>query len=541
MKRFVTISFFAAAALAGCAKLGSEAVESTAPSEEQTEMTPFVIRVDTPASAQEPSATKTTFNEETYEVNWSAGDALAVRINGSETLYEFVNETGKTNEFSCADFQPEEGVEYEYDILYPYSKDGVYTLAGGIKTPMYGKATAVGGNQPNVRLQQLSGIIKVTIKNENAVGTATLTDLKIERTDGGILGGKHTYDRTTGKSVPTKDAVTYTMVGGQNKQIPAGESIAMFLQCAPFTGAAGTGLMITCKVNGTEYTETKTFKKDIKFAAGKVNKTSVAFSEIQCVMEGTAVADGVQLMTKCLEKENLYAFRAELSEGDFQIRLTGENGGIYAPVSGNDINDGKIAVLTENAEGHWTVSSAGIYRVIVDFEDRTVAIYSPDTDLKNMTVSYNNTVDKINPYTQEVTTLWMYGAFNNFSLKNHSLKQSLANPRLFIYYNSGTALPRNGTASVKFMVSNIANNVYAWGASGTQTNNEETYKDGITIGTKTMIYGGQGFNRYSFFVIPEDTNYIELYLGSEDKEKVTTVAGKEIVTAEDAYVLFDKR
>lgn len=540
MKRFSTISFFAAAALAGCAKLGSEAVENT-PSGEQTEKTPFIIRVDTPAPTPKPSATKTTFNEETYEVSWSKGDALAVRINGSETLYKFVNETGETNEFSCAEFKPEEGAEYEYDILYPYSADGVYTLAGGVKTPMYGKAIAVGGNQPNVKLQQLSGIIKVTVKNDNAVGTATLTDIKIERTDGGILGGKHAYDRTTGQSVPTDAAVTYTLVGGQSKKIPAGESVAMCLQCAPFTATAGTSLKITCKVNGIEYTETKTFHKDIEFAAGKVNKTTVAFAETQCVVEGTAVSGGVQLMTKCLEKDNLYAFRAELSEGDFRIRLTGENGGVYAPASGSDINDGQIAELTENAEGHWTVPAAGVYRVVVDFDDKTVVIYSPETDLKNVMVSYNNTVDKINPYTQEVTTLWMYGAFNNFSLKNHSLEQSLANPRLFTYYNSGTALPRNNKASLKFMVSNIANNVYAWGASGTQANSTETYKDDITIGTKTMIYGGQGYNRYAFFVIPDGTNYIELYLGSEDKEKVTTVAGKEIVTAEDAYVLFDKR
>ena len=278
MKRFATISFFAAAALAGCAKLGSEAVENT-PSEEQAEKTPFIIKVNTPVPTPKPSATKTTFNEETYEVNWSAGDALAVRINSSETPYEFVNETGETNEFTCADFHPEEGVEYEYDILYPYSTDGVYTLAGGVKTPMYGKAIAVGGNQPNVKLQQLSGIIKVTVKNDNAVGTATLTDIKIERMDGGILGGKHTYDRTTGQSEPTDAAVTYTLVGGQSKKVPAGESIAMCLQCAPFTATAGTSLKITYKVNGIEYTETKTFQKDIEFATGKVNYTTVSFKE----------------------------------------------------------------------------------------------------------------------------------------------------------------------------------------------------------------------------------------------------------------------
>lgn len=543
MKRFATISFFAAAALAGCAKLGSEAVENT-PSEEQAEKTPFIIKVNTPVPTPKPSATKTTFNEETYEVNWSAGDALAVRINSSETPYEFVNETGETNEFTCADFHPEEGVEYEYDILYPYSTDGVYTLAGGVKTPMYGKAIAVGGNQPNVKLQQLSGIIKVTVKNDNAVGTATLTDIKIERMDGGILGGKHTYDRTTGQSEPTDAAVTYTLVGGQSKKVPAGESVAMCLQCAPFTATAGTSLKITYKVNGIEYTETKTFQKDIEFATGKVNKTTVAFAETQCVVEGTAVSGGVQLMTKCLEKDNLYAFRAELSEGDFRIRLTGENGGVYAPASGSDINDGQIAELTENAEGHWTVPAAGVYRVVVDFDDKTVVIYSPETDLKNVTVTYNNTEIGDKNFSQEVTTLWMWGGGlgwdNDPGMKTgfqskYTLKQSLADPAVFVYL--GDAIPRKTnvdannqtgenkgkdiTGHIQFFVSNIQNNVWAYGSSAAAKRNQYSGYVNCELGKTYDSVGGQSDNRYAYHIVPEGANCVIVKIDRNDNTKAT--------------------
>ena len=182
----LAISFLAAAALAGCAKLGLETVEST-PSEGQT---PFVLYVSTPSEDRQPSETKTSFNKETYEVTWKDGDALAVTIGGK--LYKFTKVKGQENAFSCDKFTPEDGVEYEYDILYPYSDNGQFATSGYVKTPMHGTAKAVGSASPNVGLEQLTGVIKVTIKNENTSGTAKLTTLRVERTDGGILGGQHT-------------------------------------------------------------------------------------------------------------------------------------------------------------------------------------------------------------------------------------------------------------------------------------------------------------------------------------------------------------
>ena len=145
MKR-LAISFLAAAALVGCAKLGLETVEST-PSEEQA---PFVLYVSTSSEAQQPSSTKTSFNEETYEVTWKDGDALAVTIGGK--LYKFTKVKGQENAFSCSDFKPEDGVEYEYDILYPYSDNGEFATSGYVKTPMHGTAKAVGSASPNVGL-----------------------------------------------------------------------------------------------------------------------------------------------------------------------------------------------------------------------------------------------------------------------------------------------------------------------------------------------------------------------------------------------------
>lgn len=256
-----------AAALAGCAKVAPETVE-TAPSEENT---PFVIYVGLPES------TKTSFNEKTCEVSWSDGDALAVKIAGLNDgkAYEFVKVDGVDNAFSCSDFKPVDGVTYEYDILYPYSANGQFTMSGGVKTPMHGIGTAVGTDSPNVRLDQLTALIKVTITNENAVGTSTLTALRVERADGGILGGPHTVDGPV-----EGNNINYTTVTGQNKKIAAGESIAMYLQCAPFTAAAGSKLLVKYTVDGVEYVEEKTVSKDkdVEFKAGTVNKTAVSFA-----------------------------------------------------------------------------------------------------------------------------------------------------------------------------------------------------------------------------------------------------------------------
>ncbi len=264
MKRFF-IAFFAVAALVGCSK--SEV------NSEEGEKAPFTIYV----SASSDNGTKTSFDESSYAVSWVKGDALAVRVDNSETLYKFVNQTGEDNAFTCDDFNPGEG-EHTYQILYPYNADFQFTMSGGIKTPMYGTATATGSDAPEVEMKQLSAIIKVTVKNESESGTATLSSLRIERADGGVLGGKHQI--VDGEAAPVSGStVSYTEVNSQSKKIAAGASVDMYLQCAPFTAKTGTTLNIKYTVNGKEYSEEKTFTKDVEFAAGKVNRTSVSFAE----------------------------------------------------------------------------------------------------------------------------------------------------------------------------------------------------------------------------------------------------------------------
>ena len=393
MKR-LAISFLAAAALAGCAKLGLETVEST-PSEEQA---PFVLYVSTSSEAQQPSATKTSFNEETYEVTWSDNDALAVTIDGQ--LYKFTKVKGEENAFSCSDFKPEEGVGYEYAILYPYSTNGQFTMSGYAKTPMHGTAKAVGSASPNVGLKQLSCVIKVTLKNENAVGTAKLTTLRIERTDGGILGGQHTV-----KGPVNGQTEIFTQLIRQDKKVAAGKSMDICLQCAPFTAKAGTSLLFKYTVDGTDYTETKTFSKDVVFAAGKVNRTSISCGEAQYFIDGTVLTGGAKLMPKTPENDCVYAEEIYLRAGKMTIPVKYKGVTSYiCPADGsvevpdNDRVDSKPAgtlynaVVKESTEGSelpvWNIPVEGYWRIMIDTENNTVKFFSPKNRLEPLTVEF---------------------------------------------------------------------------------------------------------------------------------------------------------
>ena len=452
MKR-LAISFLAAAALAGCAKLGLETVEST-PSEEQA---PFVLYVSTSSEAQQPSATKTSFNEKTYEVTWSDNDALAVTIDGQ--LYKFTKVKGEENAFSCSDFKPEEGVEYEYDILYPYSTNGQFTMSGYAKTPMHGTAKAVGSASPNVGLKQLSCVIKVTLKNENAVGTAKLTTLRIERTDGGILGGQHTV-----KGPVNGQTEIFTQLIRQDKKVAAGKSMDICLQCAPFTAKAGTSLLFKYTVDGTDYTETKAFSKDVVFAAGKVNTTSISCGEAQYFIDGTVLTGGAKLMPKTPENDCVYAEEIYLRAGKMAIPVKYKGVTSYiCPADGsvevpdNDRVDSKPAgtlynaVVKESTEGSelpvWNIPVEGYWRVIIDTENNTVKFFSPKNRLEPLTVEF--AYENRNPASWILTKTLKAGNYylnsmtgwDDWKGKAFSFVVSKVDPMILIWSGSSFSVP----------------------------------------------------------------------------------------------------
>lgn len=266
-------------------------------------------------------------------------------------------------------------------------------------------------------------------------------------------------------------------------------------------------------------------------------------------MSGAAVgAEDIEI-ERTLENDLLYAWRGELKAGKLYMPLLFQEAKAVSFVpkdkADHDIHDGQAhefdQVSTESGTGsaYWTIPADGTYRVVVNLEERTVTIYSAATDMKNTVVSYNNTVDKINPYTQEVTELWMWGGFNASAhddglkagfQKKYCMKQSLANPNVFVY--QGDALPRStstddwskatGIGALNFLVSSIENNVYAFGSTAEAKRNSKRGYLSVNLNETYQLVKGQSDNRYAYFCVPENCTFVVV-----DIEKMTVFFGNK--------------
>lgn len=307
------------------------------------------------------------------------------------------------------------------------------------------------------------------------------------------------------------------------------------------------------KANSWVITEEDNYRVNINLRAKTVRilAAGALVEADQMFLAGSATGGEQIEVQQTLENENLYAWRGELKAGQLYIPLTfndaQEMSIVPQEADNHAIADGTsasfaLAQTTKTNQRYWTIPADGTYRIVINVEEKTIVIYSPATDLKNKTVSYNNTTIGKNPYTQEVVKLWMWGSFNSFAHdtgfaencddqeKNiadgyqeaYTLKQSLANPNVFVY--KGAILPRetaaiggdNPKGAVKFCVSNHNNNVYAYGSTADAKRNDHNGFVEVTNSTPQGLVEGQGDNRYAFFLLPENCNFVVV-----DIEKLT--------------------
>ncbi|MGM9768965.1 MAG: SusE domain-containing protein [Candidatus Cryptobacteroides sp.] len=261
-------------------------------------------------------------------------------------------------------------------------------------------------------------------------------------------------------------------------------------------------------------------------------------------LSGSALEEEIEF-EQTIENEAVYAWKGELKAGilSFPIEYEGQRALTIVPSrEETDLLDGQAdpfssaSSVTATGRG-WTIPADGQYRVVLDTEAKTVTIYSEATDVKNKTVIFKRTAGTANDnYTMEVTRLWIFGGNVYYSGSKpkgepYVLEQSLANPRLFIY--KGETLKAD---KIKFLVSDNWNNEYAFGSGQTRD-----YIASPVLGAKNSpLYGGQGDNRYAWFNIPADTNYIEVYIGDESTDEHENALSKNF-SFEGSYVIFDKR
>ena len=272
----------------------------------------------------------------------------------------------------------------------------------------------------------------------------------------------------------------------------------------------------------------------------KIVEAGAVVEADQVFLAGSAVGEEQIEVAQALENEQIYAWRGALKAGNLYIPLTfeGEQAMAIVPeiADSHDIEDGQLStfgqvLISKVDKQYWTIPTAGTYRIVLNKEEKTITIYSVATDLKPLTVSFNNTELGINPWKQDVNVLHMYGGFNSFaydagtdeesgkSLKycqvKYNLIQSVANPKVFVY--KGDVLPRNEYTDnykktyrgwVNFSTLRYANNGWFVGSTADAKRNDHNGYTEVIAGKVEKAVTGQADNRYAYFLIPEGCNYV---------------------------------
>lgn len=440
-----------------------------------------------------------------------------------------ITDNGKSANFSCAVFTPVADASY-----YAFYPQGFTVAENTLTYNIPDAAYSQSGNNNTDHLK--AGMVMVATGNSDDLANGISFSHKTALFRFGVTN--LTGDAVTVKSVKLSSATTkcfarsysYTVGGsetvdeksselnlsfGAGVSVDKNSSLKAYAVAIPADAISEETFTLEVTYNDNQ-TKSNSFIINESFEVGHVYSFNIDIeSDVLQVdkiyLAGTAIEGENVEVTQTLENEKIYAYYDNLKAGTLYlpIELGGErNKAIIPNVGGNhDINDGQKQNFSQtnisNIENnYWTIPSEGKYRIVVNIETKEITIYSEEKDMPLREYSWNNTVEGINPYKAPVEALWMWGDFDAAAEKSvpsdkYKMTPSNASPYIFTY--SGEL--NNGT--VKFLVSNILNNVYAFGATNIKNQHLEA-----ELNMEYVMVPGQGDNRYSRYKIPEGTNFI---------------------------------
>lgn len=403
-----------------------------------TEVDGFSISVSTPG-------TKTVFDGDAYTVEWEEDDALGVVIDdGSEAeLYKFTKSSGNT--FTCADFVPVEGASYTYYVLYPYDEgftvsDGVssavvnissgtqsdLSVAGHIKTPLYGKATAQGTASPEIALAHAAAVVKINVANRSGAELEVSEVGLVSADESAVMSGTFSVDFETGGLTAAETSNTASSVL-LDAEVLANESSADFyVAVAPFAAEN-----LSVKVNGDSFVKS-VVENGFDFNAGLVYTTSVAYDAVS--------------LTQTLENADVYAAFQDLKVGEVDITASIDGITYYLCPEDGTFKDGEAVAVTRNeaAGKGWTFSAADTYRIVYNAADNTVTMYSSANEFNQpKTVRFNYATSSDRVMSRELISGDYYLYLNNGDdkwgekMKVMHFEASSADPQVLVWKHEG--------------------------------------------------------------------------------------------------------
>lgn len=224
-------------------------------------------------------------------------------------------------------------------------------------------------------------------------------------------------------------------------------------------------------------------------------------------LSGSALNDAVIEVNKTIENENKYAALVNLKAGELVIPLVtlGNKQYYLSPKDGEGtLQDGEgEAVEQQTGRVAWNITTPGEYRVVVDFENSKVTIYSPAKALQPAVVTWLKGTEEVKT---TVTDLWMFGGGTGWGWWQGNCSVSLADPQILIY--QGKALTSGD--GLKFVVSGesgIRDVAYAYTNPLTTSGLRQNVS--LALDKVGELWGGYDKEtRNSYYKLPAGTNFI---------------------------------
>lgn len=258
------------------------------------------------------------------------------------------------------------------------------------------------------------------------------------------------------------------------------------------------------------------------FEAPEVRTVTVAVAAVKeevpvpekVTLSGSALSNATVEVEKTLENENRYAALVNLKAGELVMPLvtTGDKQYYLIPKDKEGtLQDGEAEAIEQQDERiAWNITEDGEYRIVIDFENSEVTIYSPAKALEPFVATWVKNTEPTEEVETVVTDLYLFGGGTGWGWWKGECTQSLADPQILIY--QGKALSSGD--GVKFVVygeSDFRNVAYAF----TNPLTEEGKRQNATLALDKLgdLHGGfDGETRNSYYKLPAGSNFIVLDL-----------------------------
>lgn len=516
------------------------------------------------ANIQDIQQTRATVKpEDGKSFTWQSDDKFVLYQGGEMSAANFaidnnsITNDGKSANFSCTGFVPT--TDYSYFAFYPqeFSTTDNTTITYTIPGAAYNQS----GNNNTEHLK--TGMIMVAIGKSSELSSGisfshktalfrfgvtnltgdvvTVKSVKLSSTSTKCFARSYSYTVGGSETVGEKSS-ELNLSFGAGVSVDNNNSLKAYAVAIPADAISAEETFTFEVTYNDNQTKSNSFIVNESFEVGHVYSFNIDIeSDVLQVdkiyLAGTAI-DGIENVevTQTLENEKIYAYYDNLKAGTLYLPIEfggKRNKAIIPNVGGNhDINDGQKQDFSQtnisNVENnYWTIPSEGKYRIVVNIETKEITIYSEEKDMPLREYTWNNTVVGNKNFTAPVEYLWMFGNFRGDAWgskpdQDFKMTPSKASPYIFTFSDTDKFdnSSEDNDGWVRFLVSDINNNVYAFGKAGeTGTWNTPTYTT-VEANVTYQLAGGQGANRGCNFYIPKDTELIIVDITDENNPTV---------------------